>query len=368
MSLDFAQILREHWGPYVQAASGPIPARAWAAVEAVLTCRTPRRGGHLHHCAPCQRSVYLYHSCNHRACPRCGGRDAALWSRRQEARLLPVPYYLLTVTVPAELRAAFRWYPRELYPAFFAANAAALKDRCASRKYLGGQVGFVSVLHTWTRRMFFHPHIHTLIPAVGLTESGCALHHPRNEDYLVPHKALACATRDALRSALATSHPTILARIPDSVWSTPWIAQCQQAGRGRSALRYLAAYVKKTAFHQDRLEGFDPAGRIILRYRDSADNTLKREALTPHELIRRWLLHVLPKGLVRVRHYGWLSPAAHRAFLRVRFLLGLGPYRVPAKPPAQPPLCPCCRAPLSFLSSMTPVRGPPLSRLLIHSL
>ena len=365
MPLDFAQILREHWGPFVRAATGPIPARAWAAVEAVLTCRTPRRGGHLHHCSPCKRSVFLYHSCNHRACPRCGGRDATLWSRRQEARLLPVPYYLLTVTVPAELRSAFLLFPEELYPAFFTAKTAALKTLCASPKYLGGMSAFISVLHTWTRRMFFHPHIHSLVPAVALSDTGSFLHHPRFEDYLIPHKALARATRDALRSLLASHHPDLLARIPATVWQTDWVAQCQHAGRGRSALRYLAAYVKKTASHQDRLEGFDSSGRIILRYRDSADNTLKREALSPHELIRRWLLHVLPKGLVRVRHYGWLSPASHKALRRVRFLLGLGPCRVPPAEPTEPPRCPCCHAPLAFLGSIRPLRGPPLSRQII---
>jgi hypothetical protein len=185
VSLDFAQILREHWGPFVQAAAGPIPARAWAAVEAVLTCRTPRRGGHLHHCTPCQRSVFLYHSCNHRACPRCGGRDAALWSRRQEARLLPVPYYLLTITVPAELRPAFHLFPAELYPALFAAKASALKTLCASPKYLGGQPAFISVLHTWTRRMFFlrfasvasRPHFRLAQHAMALAR-GCSSPYP----------------------------------------------------------------------------------------------------------------------------------------------------------------------------------------------
>lgn len=363
--MDFAQILRKHWGAFVRAAEGPIPSRAWAAVEAVLSCRTPRRGGRLHHCLSCRRSHFLYHSCNHRACPRCGGRDAALWSRRQEARLLPVPYYLLTITVPAELRPAFLLFPSELFPAFFAAKAAALKSLCASPKHLGGQPAFVSILHTWTRRLFFHPHIHSLIPAVGLSDTGSFLHHPRYEDYLVPHKALARATRDALRSLLAAHHPELFLRIPSAVWHIDWVAQCQHAGRGRSALRYLAAYVKKTAFHQDRLEGFDAHRRIILRYRDSADNALKRETLTPHELIRRWLLHVLPKGLVRVRHYGWLSPAAHKALHRVRFLLGLGPCRLPPAEPSEPPRCPCCQGPLAFLASIGPVRGPPLSRLVL---
>jgi hypothetical protein len=235
-------------------------------------------------------------------------------------------------------------------------------------KYLGGQAAFISVLHTWTRRMFYHPHIHTLIPAVGLGATGSFLHHPRNEDYLIPHKALARATREALRSALADSHPAIFSQIPAEAWSVDWIAQCQNAGRGRSALRYLAAYVKKTAFHQDRLEGFDVSGRIILRYRNSSDGVLYREALAPHELIRRWLLHVLPKGLVRVRHYGWLSPAAHKALRRVRYLLGLGPCRIPAPEPSEVPCCPMCREPLTFLGSLAPTRGPPLSRIIVHSL
>ena len=239
-----------------------------------------------------------------------------------------------------------------------------MKTLAAKRKYLGGQSGFISVLHTWTRRMFFHPHIHTLLPAAGLSENGCALHHARHEDYLIPHKALARATREQLAGLLKSNQPVLFAQIPSAVWRMDWVAQCQSAGRGRSALRYLAAYVKKSAFHEDRLEGFAPDGRLILRYRDSADDMVKREALEPRELIRRWLLHVLPKGLVRVRHYGWLSPASHKAFLRVRFLLGLGPYRLPPATLSEPPRCPHCHGLLSALAKIQPVRGPPLCRLI----
>ena len=360
--MDFAQILREHWPAYVNGAKVPIPSRAWAAVEAVLSCRTQRRGGHIHHCGPCQRSYYLYHSCNHRACPRCGAAEQAQWTRRQEARLLPVPYYLLTLTVPEQLRAAFRRYPAELHPIFFAAVADSMKALCAKEKYLGGESGFIAVLHTWTRRMLFHPHIHVLIPAVALAKNGCALRHPCNEEYLIPERALAHAARNAFCEKLASDHPDLLARISPAIWKTKWIAQCQRAGRGRTALRYLAAYVKKSAFSEGRLEGHDKEGRIIMGYRESADNALKREALDPRELIRRWLLHVLPKGLVRVRHYGWLSPAAHKAFLRIRFLLGLGPSRLPAPPESQPPRCPNCKGPLIEIAKITPVRGPPLCR------
>ena len=244
--MDFAEVLCEHWPRYVEQASGPIPSRAWAAVEAVLSCRTARRGGHLHHCAGCRRHHYLYHSCNHRACPRCGACEQAEWTRRQEARLLPVPYYLLTLTVPAEMRRVFLHYPVEMVPVFFAAIASALKALCARKRFLGGNIGFIAILHTWTRRMLFHPHIHVLVPAVGLAQSGCELRHPRNQEYLLPEKALAHAARKAMKEALARDHPEIFARIESAVWQKSWVAQAQGAGRGRTALRYLAAYVKKS--------------------------------------------------------------------------------------------------------------------------
>jgi hypothetical protein len=166
--VDFAEVLREHWPRYVEGAAGPIPSRAWSAVEAVLSCRTERRGGHVHHGPACRRHHYTYHSCNHRACPRCGAAEQAQWTRRQEARLLPASYYLLTLTAPAEIRSVFLHYPVEMVPVFFAAIASALKALCARRKFLGGNIGFIAILHTWTRRMLFHPHIHVLVPAVGL--------------------------------------------------------------------------------------------------------------------------------------------------------------------------------------------------------
>jgi Putative transposase len=148
-----------------------------------------------------------------------------------------------------------------------------------------------------------------------------------------------------LQSSFKANHAEIFAQIEAAAWEKHWVAQCKAAGRGRTALRYLAAYVRKSAFSQERIEGHDKDGHLIMRYRDSADNTIKHEALYGVELIRRWLLHVLPKGLVRVRHYGWLSPAAHKAFLRVRFLLGLEPYRIPPALKSEPPRCPFCNGP-----------------------
>jgi hypothetical protein len=358
--LRFAEILRAHWPSYVARATGPIPARHWRAVEAVLSCRTSRRGGHVQHCARCRRDHYFFHSCNHRSCPGCGGRGQAEWAAQQEARLLPVPYYLITVTVPDPLRQLLGSYPRELYPLFFAESAAALKELCANPRYLGGEPGFIAVLHTWTRRMLHHPHLHLLVPALGTNNGGCMIVHPRQEEYLLPERALARRLRARFEARLKSDYPELAQRLDLSRGSQDWVVQCKAAGRGRSALRYLAAYVKKSAFSEGRLAGYDQAGRVLLRYKDSSDSQWKLEPLEPLELIRRWLLHVLPRGLVRVRHYGWLSPAARTTFRRIRFLLGLGAVRV-RKLPALALVCPSCQGPLRLVGRIAPGRGPPLS-------
>jgi hypothetical protein len=155
-------------------------------------------------------------------------------------------YYLLTVTVPAELRGVFLRYPVEMVPVFFAAIASALKALCARRKFLGGNIGFIAILHTWSRRMLFHPHIHVLLPAVGLAQSGCELRHPRNEEYLLPEKALAHAARKAINQALARDHPEIFARIEPAVWLKPWVAQapgCRARAHGLALSRGLCQEV-----------------------------------------------------------------------------------------------------------------------------
>ncbi len=337
--MKFADILREHWPRYVAQAEGPIPSAHWRAAEAVLSCRTPRRGGHRYHCPECARTHFQFHSCNHRSCPQCGAADQQRWSAAQEARLLPVPYYLITVTVPAQLRAPCLRHPRELYNLLLNQSAQGVRALCYNPKYLGGQPGFVAVLQTWSRRMLLHPHVHILIPAVALSEDGCRLLHPKNEEFLVPVTPLGQHIRNLFAQALAAQFPTLYTQIDPTVWAQDWVVDCRPAGHGRTALRYLAGYVCKSAFKEGRLAGHDAQDRVLLRYKDSADQQWKSEPLDPLELIKRWLLHVLPKGFVAVRHFGWLSPAAGRALRRVCFLLGQGPIKKPTVVSCLP-LCP----------------------------
>ena len=366
--MTLADLLRQHWSEYVARAggAGKIPASHWRAVEAVLSCRTSRLGGHVHGCADCRGEHFAYHSCNHRACPSCGSRDQQIWSAKQQARRLPVPYFMLTFTVPEPLRGFFLRYDRVAYQALFAAASSAIKDLFAQSKHFGGQPGFTAVLHTWTRQIQFHPHLHILGPAVALGPEGSQAIRARHPDFLLPHAPLARSYREHFLAYLKDKHPCLYEQIDPEVRSIDWNVNVKAVGRGKRALRYLAAYVNKSAFSEKRLAGYDEQGNIRLWWQDSKDGRRKLTTLQPVELIRRWLLHILPKGLTRVRHYGFLSAAARKGFDRLRFLLG-GKHLPVELPEPKRMRCPCCQSPMKRLRKLLPVRGPPLSVALLHA-
>jgi hypothetical protein len=140
-------------------------------LAAIRRCRTPELGGHLYRCTDCSGHDFAYHSCHHRACPRCGGNRTAAWTARQEAGLLPVPYFLVTFTVPAQLRPVFEAHPQAMHAALFRESAATLQQVAAQRRLLGADLGFLGVLHTWGRQLQHHPHVHYIVPGGGLSSS-----------------------------------------------------------------------------------------------------------------------------------------------------------------------------------------------------
>ena len=365
--MNLVELLRQHWSEYVARAggAGKIPAPHWRAVEAVPGCRTSRLGGHAHRCADCGGEHYAYHSCNHRSCPRCGGYDQKLWALRQQVRLLPVPYFMLTFTVPEELRAFFLRYEDLAYGLLFTAAQSALKELFAGPKYFGADHGSIAVLHTWTRQMQFHPHLHMIVPAVAFDPQTCEVFRPKNPDFLLPHAPLARAYRDAFYRHLGDKHPGLLEVIDPEVFRMKWNLNIRAVGRGIKALRYLAAYVKKTAFDESRLDGYDEQGRVRFWWTPSSEKKPRLMTLEPLEFIRRWLLHVLPKGFRRVRQYGFLAPAARKSYRRLRFLLGGAGLMEPVLEQT-PMLCPKCGGIIERMTKILPARGPPLSLGLIQ--
>jgi hypothetical protein len=356
--VSLAEILRRHWPAYRAKFGNAIPPAQRRAVAAILSCRTPPRGGQLFRC-DCGAFHFAYHSCGHRACHQCGHGAAKDWAQRQENKLLPVPYFLVTFTVPEELRAAIRAHPQELYGALFTHSAGALADVALSK--LGVELGCTGVLHTWTRQLIYHPHVHYLVPGGGLTPDGLRWKRVSDAQYFLPTNVLAARFRNRLRRWLEREHQDLLRQIPARAWKQPWVVDGQPVGGGQRALRYLAAYVQKTALSAARLVACDETTATFTHQERSTGQT-RTLRLSGQEFLRRFLQHVLPTGFQRVRHFGWLSGAAKTRWERIQALLDWRPAPVPQPSTLHPhlPLCPRCQKPMRLLGTLP--RSPPWLR------
>ena len=351
--IPLAEVLGRHWPTYQQQFGPQILASQYRAVGAIMACRTSALGGQMFSCPDCRGQHFVYHSCNHRACPQCGHSDALEWLQRQQHKLLPVPYYLITFTVPAELRDWLRSHQKLGYDLLLKQSAATLQDVASQEKYLGAEVGVVNVLHTWGRQLQYHPHVHCVVPAGGLTHDGLRWRRPPSPDFFLPQAVLAARFRTRMKEALAEQ----AGEIPAAVWSKDWVVDVQPAGSGQTALQYLSAYVYRTALGSQRIVR-DENGEITFKYKNSETGQWGLLCLSAMEFLRRLLQHVLPKGLQRVRYHGYLSPAASRRWERIKSLLDWKP--PPLEPIPQPePTCPKCGAKLIWLGNLE--RGPPLS-------
>ena len=329
------------------------------AVQAIAACRTAALGGQLFGCE-CGRREFVYHSCNHRACPQCGHADATRWLEHQRQRLLPVPYYLVTFTVPAPLRPFLRSHQKIGYHLLLRESAGALLDVGRDHKDLGAQLGLLAVLQTWARDLHFHPHVHCVVPGGGLSADGRRWVQPKYHDFFLPQAALAKRLRTRLKLALQRHHPALFAQIPRPVWTVDWVADVQPVGSGEPALKYLAAYVYRTALSAERIVA-DDGQRVTFTYRDNQGRPRQLQ-LPAEQFLHRFLQHVLPRGFQRVRYFGWLAPAAKARFERVAALLGCkAPPPQPTSPPPVPQ-CPCCHKPMRLLGRLPrqrPDRHPP---------
>ena len=352
--VSLAEVLRQHWPQYERQFGSAILASHRRAVQAILQCRTRALGGEVYRCADCRKDHFVYHSCNHRACPQCGQADAAQWIDRQKLKLLPVPYYLITFTVPEALRAWLRSHQKQGYALLLRESAATLQEVASRQKYLGAELGVLSVLHTWGRQLQFHPHVHCVVPAAGLRSDGLRWCRPPSADFFLPQIVLAARFRNRLKAALQPAPDSHT--IPGFVWRQKWVVDVQPAGSGQSAIKYLAAYVYHTALGSQRIISTED-GQITFKYKDSQDQQWRTLTLAASEFLRRFLQHVLPKGFQRVRYFGWLSPAAKTRWQRILALLDWKPPLVQAPPATPPPTCRCCHKPMALIGHLA--RPPP---------
>ena len=344
-----ADLLSAHWSAYLAKFGRLIPEEQRAAVRAILRCRTPALGGQHYRCA-CGREHFAHHSCNHRACPRCGQDDIAQWVAQQRTRLLPVPYFLVTFTVPEQLREPIRAAMKAWYGALLKESAAALQDLAANPKHLGAELGFTVMLQTWTRDLRYHPHVHLLVPGGGLTSNRLRWVRVKDPQFFLPQEKLASRFKGRLKSWLNEHEPELFKQVPAKVWWMKWVVDIQPVGSGEAALKYLANYLCQPPLREHQLER-DTAEGVTFRYREN-NGTVKHCTVSGMEFVRRILQHVLPKGFQRVRHYGWRGAAAKTKWKRILALLD---WRCPvlATPlPLSPPKCPSCGQSMFLIGTM----------------
>ena len=350
--LEVADIFRLHGAAYRARFGTRLATSQVRALRDIEACRTAYFGGHLKQCDHCGRKVFAYHSCRNRHCPKCHRQQTDRWLEKQRARLLPCRYFLLTFTLPSELRPLARAHQKKVYGLLMSSAAAAVQTLALDPRHLGARLGCLAVLHTWTRALLYHPHVHLLVTAGGLSADRTQWIAPKNSAYLVPVKALSVIFRAKVCAALKKAG--LLPQVRPHLWKKNWVVHAQPAGSGHKVLEYLGRYVFRIAISNSRLEQIDN-GQVTFRYRDNRSQQVRRVTLPALEFIGRFLQHVLPLGCAKVRYYGIWSSSCRRQREQARALLSApepsGSHPVAPNPPLPQPaapapalaLCPHCR-------------------------
>jgi hypothetical protein len=299
------QIFREYGDEYKEQFFGDMPVEHLKVISAIQRCKTQYSGVNTHKCKKCGSIHTLYRSCGNRNCPLCQHHRNTQWLDKRMKEQLPGPYFMVTFTVPEELRSFMRTSQSTAYNAFFKASSEALKKLIADPKYIGGDLpGFFGVLHTWGRQLQYHPHIHFIVPGGALSkESGTWQKAPKG--FLVPVHALSKVVRGIFHDEMKKLRKDKF--IDPDVWKQPWNVNSQYIPCGsKGAIKYLAPYVFRVGISNSRIINVSNR-KVTFKYRKTRSNRYRTMTLDVIEFIRRFLQHVLPSGFMKVRYYGFMG-------------------------------------------------------------
>ncbi|AMK21900.1 IS91 family transposase [Sphingobium sp. TKS] len=383
-SLEVADIFRSAGPAYRSARAGHLSLHQLKIMSAVEYCRTSAMGGHVEACTDCGHWRIAYNSCRNRHCPKCQSAAARTWLAEREADLLPVGYFHVVFTLPAEVASIALQNKRELYDLLFRAASQTMQTIAADPKHLGARIGITAVLHSWGSALTHHPHIHMIVPGGGLSLDGERWISARPA-FLLPVRVLGALFRRLFLTRLLDLHQAGklgffggMAHLADRraflrhlspVRKKRWVVYAKPPFAGPEAvLAYLSRYIHRVAISNSRLLAFD-GDKVVFRYKDYRRNGTDRQqvmTLAAEEFIRRFLLHDLPRGFHRIRHYGLLASGARRENLeRARRLLGTEPPAAEEMPPdasGSCPPCPCCGGNMVIIETFERryhPRGPP---------
>lgn len=327
--LEVADVFRQHEQEFLARWGNALSPRQRKAFRDICACRTAALGARWEQCDHCARQSLLFHSCRNRACPKCQSRARDQWLARTARELLPVPYSHVTFTLPHQLSQFALQNPRALYNILFRAVSETLLTVAANRRHLGAQLGFLAVLHTWNQQIGPHVHLHCLVPAGGISPDRTQWVRIRYPRFFLPGNVLSARFRRTFLSLLSRayrrgqlrcagsfarlSQPAEFDRFFRQIKGQRWVVHVRPPfGGPEQVLKYLARYTHRVAISNGRLVSLQD-GRVTFRWRDSAHhNEMKLLTLDAVEFIRRFLLHVLPKGFVKIRHFGFLANPQRR--------------------------------------------------------
>jgi hypothetical protein len=327
VGLELADIVRTHGPLYIAKQGNRLLPSQRSALRAITQCRTEALGGHVYTCEKCRQVQYRYHSCRNRHCPKCQQQEAQEWLEKNSEFLPEAPYYLITFTLPAGIRKFAYRNQKAVYGALFRASAKAMQKLAWDKRFLGGLIGILSNLHTWKRDLGYHPHVHCLVPAVGMDEEGHAV-NPKRKGFLFPVRALSRLFRGEFRRQVACGQKalgreSLEGDIPQGIWKDEWVVHCKPVGGGKTALKYLAPYVFRVALSNRRLVKME-GDQVTFSYKDSRSKEAKYCTLTAETFLYRFLQHILPRGFVKVRYYGLFAPGMRKVLAALREQLGAG--------------------------------------------
>lgn len=321
------------------------------AVRNIVDCRTATLGAHIDTCDNCGHTRISYNSCRNRHCPKCQTIAKEKWIEKQRRHLLDIPYFHVVFTVPAALNPVFLSQQDTLYTLLFQAASETVLELCADRKYLGATPGITAVLHTWGQNLQFHPHIHMIVTGGGLTKEGKWRNSRKH--FFLPVRVLSAKFRGKFLAILRQRFPSLKQSLLDHCYRQKWVVYCKPPfdGSGK-VISYLGRYTHRVAISNDRILSLKN-GMVTFRWRDYAHgNQVKLMTLDAKEFIRRFLLHILPPGFRKIRHYGlFASRDKEKRLALCRHLTGSA-HPVPTLPVAALMerifgkdfnLCPCCK-------------------------
>jgi hypothetical protein len=333
--------LLAHWNPVLSREQRK-------ALRDIRDCRSAALGGRVQQCDQCGHRVILYNSCRNRHCPKCQATARARWLALRETELLPVPYFHVVFTLPAQIGRLAMQNPRQIYGTLFRAAAAALLETARDPRFLGASIGFLAVLHTWGQNLHLHPHLHCVVPGGGISLDGSRWIGCRKSSFFLPARVLSRRFRKVFLQSLKQAfrkgalrfsgelaplaEPAAFQALCHQTAAIDWVVHVKPPfGGPRRVLKYLARYTHRVAISNHRLRALEN-GRVSFEWKDYADHSrTKLMTVDAVEFLRRFLLHVLPTGMVRIRQFGFLANRVRKQKLELcRALLGAGSLAVPS--------------------------------------